>query len=175
MKKLLVMAAIALGLSQVQAQETSFGLTAGLNTMVIRNSVNVLGNTASASNSATGFYAGVFADFEVSEKFHIQPELLYSTAYKDGNSTNTLNLPILAKYYVADQFSIHAGPTLDYVLDESNGLNKFGFGVAAGLGYDFSDKVFATARYSLGLSNRIDNPIASSKFDYLNVGIGFRF
>ncbi|CAM1368476.1 conserved exported hypothetical protein [Tenacibaculum litopenaei] len=175
MKKLLVVAAIALGLSSVNAQETSFGVTGGLNLLTVKLSTDTT-PSVNRSTTGTGYYAGFFADFTVSDKFHVQPELLFTSSYDNGTSANTIAMPIMAKYYVKDNFSVQAGPMLDLVVDDASPLvNKFGVGLAAGLGYDISEKVFVNARYSFGLSNRVDSDIATSKFDYLNVGFGFRF
>ena len=54
-------------------------------------------------------------------------------------------------------------------------FNSFGLGLAAGAGYDFTDNLFATARYSFGLTNRVDSDIVSTKMDYFQVGLGYRF
>lgn len=175
MKKLLLIAVFALvGLGTVNAQETSYGLTAGYHML----SISVSGGDATVSADGSGYYVGVFADFNVGEKFNIQPEIHFASAYKDGESANELIIPIMAKYFVSDVFNIQAGPQLDFVVDdESEGINKFGVGIGFGAGFDFSEKVFASARYSLGLSNRIENAPSgvSAKFNTLQIGIGYRF
>lgn len=171
MKKLLLIAMMAFGLT-VNAQETSFGITGGFSNMTQKVSVNGV----SASVGASGFYVGLFADIKISEKFNIQPELAYNATFKDDESTNVITMPILAKYYVAEKFSLLAGPMLDLIVDETGEeFNSFGLGLAAGAGYDFTDNLFATARYSFGLTNRVDSDIVSTKMDYFQVGLGYRF
>lgn len=171
MKKLLLVAMLAMSFA-MNAQETRFGITGGFNSTNVKVSTPLGGGSASVE----GFYAGFFADIKVSDKFSIQPELNYVATFESGESLNTLTLPILAKYYVAEKFNIQAGPTLDYILDETgNEVNAFGFGLATGLGFDFTEDLFATVRYSFGLSNRLDNDIVTSKIDYLQVGIGYKF
>jgi opacity protein-like surface antigen len=83
----------------------------------------------------------------------------------------------MAKYYVSEKFNIQAGPQFDFIADDSDGANKFGVGLGFGVGYDISEKIFAATRYSLGLSNRIqDAPSGiSSKFNTFQIGVGYRF
>ena len=73
--------------------------------------------------------------------------------------------------------NLQAGPQLDFVVSESDGVNAFGLGLAIGAGFDFSDKVFATSRYVFGLRNRIEDAPSgvSVKFDTFQIGLGFRF
>lgn len=95
MKKLMLMAAFAVfGLTNVNAQETSFGVKAGVD--FASNKVKFDGY--SASGSETGFYVGAFAEIGVSEKFAVQPELLYVAV----SDLNQIALPIMAKFMVSD-------------------------------------------------------------------------
>ena len=62
MKKLFLIATVAiLGFTNVNAQEPSFGLKAGFNSLSIRVSVEGI----SDSESASGFYIGAFGEFQV--------------------------------------------------------------------------------------------------------------
>ena len=175
MKKLLVIAALAFaGLGSVKAQEVSYGVTAGFHQLSLKASG---GGGYTASANASGFYAGFFGEFKIDEKFNIQPEIHFASTYKDGDSSNELIVPIMAKYYVSEEFNVQAGPQFDYILDsDTTGVNKFGLGLGFGAGYDFSDKVFASARYSIGLTNRLkDAPSSvSAKFNTFQIGIGYR-
>ena len=185
MKKLLLIAAVAVfGFTNVNAQEDSsasseinFGAKAGYNSFIARASAE--GSSASVSES--GFYLGFFADFEISEKFNVQPELQYVIVTGDGDNGNLLVLPILAKFKASEEFAIYAGPQFDYILDEeTEGLKEFGFGLAAGISYDVTDNFFLDTRYSFGLSNRleddnIDGVDVKVKFNFFQVGLGYRF
>ena len=109
-----------------------------------------------------GFYIGFLADLEIIGNLHIQPELLYANA--DGESI--IIAPILAKYYIADSFNLQAGPQFDLVLDiptfAKDWLNEFGVSLALGVGFDFNDKLSAQAKYTIGLTNRINDEISES-------------
>ena len=174
MKKVLFIAVIALlGLVKVNAQETTYGVTAGFHSL----SVSISGDDATETNSASGFFAGFFADINISEKLNIQPEIQFASAYKDGESGNEIIIPVMAKYYVSEKFNVQAGPQFDFILDESEGTNTFGIGFGFGAGYDFTEKIFVATRYSFGLTNRIqDAPSGiTSKFNTFQLGLGFRF
>jgi hypothetical protein len=150
MKKVLFIAVLAtLGLGKVNAQETTYGATAGFHSLTI----SVSGGDITASSSASGYFVGFFADFNVSEKFNIQPEVHFASAIKDGDSGNEIIIPIMAKYYVTEKFNLQAGPQFDFVIDvDTDGINIFGVGVGIGAGFDFSEKLFASTRYSFGLN-----------------------
>lgn len=109
------------------AQEVQWGVKAGYNLSSLSGSpegVDV--------SYRSGFHAGVLAEFGLSEKFSVQPELLYSTEgasssydFEESGFTVSsseelklgyLNLPIMAKYFVIPALSIQAGPQLGYLL-----------------------------------------------------------
>jgi len=178
MKNYFVIALLAiLTVTTVNAQEPSFGLKAGFNSLSIR----VSAEGVSASESASGFYLGAFGDFEVSEKINIQPELQFISISEDGENSSLIALPIMAKYKASEKFNILVGPQLDLLLDEeAEGIKKFGIGLGAGLAYDITEKFILDARYVLGLSNRLDDSDLGgvdidTKFNYLQFGLGYRF
>jgi opacity protein-like surface antigen len=174
MKKVfLIISVVFFGLGNANAQEAKYGVTGGFHSLSIR----VSEGNVSASTSASGYYIGLFIDFNVSEKLNIQPEFLFASAYQDGESVNEIIIPVMAKYLVSEKLNLQVGPQFDLIAEESEGLNKFGLGLGFGLGYDFSDKLFVASRYSLGLTNRIqDAPSGiSSKFNTFQIGLGYRF
>jgi len=126
MKKLLFTAAVAvLGFSNVNAQEVTFGAKAGLN-------FATFGGDAEDADALTSFHLGGVAEISFSEKFSVQPELLYSMqgasaedSYSEfgysGSSEYEVNLsyisvPVMAKYYVAKGFSVEAGPQIGFLV-----------------------------------------------------------
>ena len=178
MKKLFSIAIIAiLTLANVNAQAPSFGLKAGFNSLSIRASAQGV----SASESASGFYIGAFGEFQVSDKFDIQTELQFVSVSEDGESSSVLALPIMAKINVADKVSAVAGPQLGFLLDDdAEGIKKFGIGLGAGLAFDITDDIFIDGRYVFGLNNRLEETNiegidVDAKFNYLQIGLGYRF
>ncbi|WP_299620623.1 porin family protein [uncultured Tenacibaculum sp.] len=161
---------IAFGFLANAQGETTYGVIGGFNNL----SAKVSAGGASTSFGDAGAFVGLFIDFELSEKFKLQPEFQYVITFFEGDSGNSIVLPVMAKYYISNEFSVQAGPFLDLILDGTS-LNEFGLGLAGGVGYDFTDDFFATARYSFGLTDRRDSDIVSTKFDFFQIGLGYRF
>lgn len=211
MKKLFLCAAMAaFAFTSVNAQEVTFGAKAGLN-------LASLGGDVEDVDGLTSFHFGAVAEISISEKFSVQPELLYSAqgakieeSYSEVGYTisgesklklNYLNIPIIAKYYVAEGFSVEAGPQLGLLLsaeedweysetfegettsesgendvkDEYKGID-FGFNI--GVGYKLNSGLNFAARYNLGLAN-INDGEGSDDFkinnNVLQVSVGYFF
>jgi hypothetical protein len=196
MKKLVLSAAVALMAITANAQDATtstditFGAKAGLNL------ANVGGDIDDA-DSKLGFHVGGYAEFMVSEKFSVQPELVFSQqGYKFEESytedfggeeiriseeaktkLNYLNLPVMAKFYVADGFSLEVGPQVGFLLsaeeeyegtatfedgstesiseteDIKDFVSSIDFAVGVGAGYKLDGGLNFAVRYNLGLSN----------------------
>ena len=160
MKKVLVVAWALFGYC-VNAQEGFFG-KAGLSNVTAK--VDVFDETV--SDSEMGFFVGVGYNFEVSDTFEVEPSVLYSLV----SDLNSLYIPIMAKYEVADSFTIQAGPQINYLLEDMP-QGEFGLDLAFGVGYSFSEQFFADARYGIEVSRDIEGFSLNS----LQIGVGYRF
>lgn len=158
MKKLLFITVLLAGALTANAQkETKFGVKAGVDFATVK--VKAFGTTASSSE--TGFFVGGFATLGVSDKFYVQPELLY-VAISDSNF---FSVPVLAKYAVAEKFGILAGPSFNYYSDAEE--DKFKVNVDLGATYQITEEIDVNAKYSIGFGD-----VAVSG---LFVGAGYRF
>lgn len=167
----MIMAAIAVfGLANVNAQ-SKFGVMAGYTNITAKVSYEGI----SASDSQSGFFIGALADFTVSEKFHVQPELLYANA----SDTNFLYLPVLAKYMVSEEFGILVGPQANFILEDVGDVNSFGLDLTFGANYQITENFFAEARYGFEVTNRVSNVSdadgAKYRFNTLQIGVGYMF
>jgi opacity protein-like surface antigen len=191
MKKLLFIAVIAILSSlNVSAQEppsstkeTSYGVTAGFQSTYFKLSLkNLIENVVDAK----GFFIGLFAEFPLSEKFSIQPEFHYSSVTEDGESVDNLILPVFLKYYITEKFNVMSGLQFDYFTEKDLGnIKRFGLGLGIGLGYDITDSILISSRYSFGITNRIDTSEfiddfidlsdLSAKTNIFQIGLGYRF
>ena len=106
---------------------------------------------------------------------------------------NYVNVPLMFKYEIVDKFSLEAGPyigfltsakleaTIDGVGSDSmnfkNQLKSTDFGLNLGMNYDFSNVIFANARYQVGLTNIGDADDGGNKVknSVYQLGLGFRF
>ncbi|UFH35579.1 outer membrane beta-barrel protein [Flavobacterium acetivorans] len=169
MKKNILTAAAVFVFGFVNAQEAKFGVKAGADFASMHG--KFAGN--SYSESETGFYVGGFVDVAVSDKFHVQPELLY-VSVKD---LDQIQIPVLAKFGVAEKFNVLAGPNFGFILDAGEGAKSFNLGLDLGASYDLTGNLSLDAKYNYGLTNLIDggNSNFSTKLSGLFVGLGYKF
>jgi len=174
-----VITALVVSINSLQAQVNDasmaqFGVKGGVNFS------NLYTEDVDDENMLTSFNAGLFVNLPVSDMLSIQPEVLYSrkgseltydNVFATGSAKFKLNyieVPVLLKVNVTDNFNIHAGPYVAYLIDaqvtnESDGgfdfeenfdnddFNKFDAGLSAGIGFDF-DSFGIGARYNYGLT-----------------------
>ena len=185
MKKMIFVAAIAIfSLAGANAQ-TSFGAKAGLN-------VANLSGDITDNEVLIGFNVGVFAEITLADSFYLQPELLYSTQgaqFSDSSefsadlNLNYIIIPMMFKYDVANRFYLEAGPQVGFLVSAERGdvdvkdeFESTDFGANFGLSYGFTDKIFAQARYNIGLSD-IDKSELNDKVSnaVMSFSLGYKF
>ncbi len=210
MRKLVLSAAVAvLGIVGMNAQNLNtealqLGVRAGLNMSTLNGDMPAGVDT----KSLTGFHVGLFTEIPVAPRFSIQPEVIYSeqgTTFESSISgvnaeadikTQYVNVPILAKVYVAEGFNIQAGPQIGFLtgaelqssgiddIDIKDDMKGTDFGLLLGAGYKLPMGLTIDARYNLGLSNTLDDN--SETFEDLGtdqnwrngvfqVGLGYQF
>jgi len=154
----------------------SYGIKGGV------NFANLSGSDADGFDSLTGFHIGAIAEFSIFQNLALQPELLYSVQGAKLEDVDYelgyLTLPVMAKFYLNDKLSIHAGPQFGLLISEGNGLeeadnNTTDFGISAGLQYKVIGGLFIQGRYNSGLSEISDN--AEIKNTVLQFSIGYLF
>jgi len=182
-KAILLLAAIALSTGAFAQRYWDYGVKAG---------VNISGFTKDKlTGTKAGLYAGVFAEYRLSDFFGIQPELVYSRQGASIDSDiiektrlNYLNLPILAKLYVLDALSVDLGPQFGLLLNAKSvminandidieSVDNLDVSFAMGLSYRITPCIDISARYNLGLT-KIDGP-DESKNSVFQFGAGYRF
>jgi hypothetical protein len=172
MKKTILLVALAFGMFSANAQDISFGAKAGINL------ASVSGDDTDDLDGRTGFHVGAVAEFSLSEKFSLQPELLYSTqgakfeetAFEQGvtargEATVKLDyilLPVMAKYYIAEGLSIEAGPQLGVLVSAETELELSGSAdgqtVSITEENDISDEISSIdLGVNFGLGYKLDN------------------
>lgn len=171
MKKLLLTLIVMLGITAIsQAQETKFGVTAGYNNLTEKAKAEGL----SFSQSYSGFYVGALAEFNLNEKWSIQPEVLASFV----EESTVLYVPVFVKYYVVEKINVQAGVQGTTFLEETpDEINSFGLDLGFGAGYDINEHFFLEARYTFELTNRYAGEVSGLK-DKINtfaVGVGYKF
>lgn len=164
-KALFFIVMVVFGYTTATAQDISFGLKFGVNL------TDLSGDVGNSTMEISPYFGGL-AEFMVSKNFGVQGELLYSmqgAKFKiEGENVkyklNYMVLPILLKYYVADAFSIHAGPQVGYLMSAKKDKNNesidvtdqffsIDYGVSMGVSYHLDMGIFFNSRYYLGLSD----------------------
>lgn len=151
---------------------TEFGVKGGFNMS------NLYQNDANDDNVLYGFNAGVYATLPISDFIAIQPEILFTTkgaeldynnVFASGNAKFRLNyieVPLLVRVNITKNFNVHAGGYASYLVSskvtgdgdvafdqriDTDDLNKFDAGLAAGVGVDFNP-ISIGLRYNHGLT-----------------------
>lgn len=120
----------------------------------------------------TGWSAGGWVNFPVSNNFSIEPQVMHSSyryltnstanvLLKDGNITY-ISVPLLLKFGLSDKFAITAGPQVDFMSKvknntgstaQENDFNQTSFSGFAGLEILPHGRVTLFGRYIHGFSN----------------------
>ena len=214
MKKLTLtlLGLVAISTSAVAQQEVKFGPKAGVNFAMLN------GKDAEDAKMLIGFHVGAFAEIKFNEKFAVQPEVVFSAqgakeeysetiagttvSYEGKAKINYINVPIMAKYYVAPSFAVEAGPyvgflatanaeakgtaggvTQEYDADIKDQTKSIDFGVGVGASFNMDSGLFIGARYNLGLSKigkeykeeNVTVEAADMKNGVIQVSVGYKF
>lgn len=188
MIKKLCVAIIAMGMvGVVNAQEVKLGVKLGMN-------ISSLNGNQDNLDPKDGWVLGATAEVALTEKFSLQPELLYSQqgAKSRGNFIYDLNyvtMPIMAKYYIADGFSLEAGPQLSFLVrDELLSDDDVNFGdltvnpnsenldvaLNVGLGYRLNKRFSVQTRYSIGTMDVDESTGLKNGVFQMTVGYHFK-
>lgn len=185
MKKILLAAVLFIATSAtIQAQLLQIGVKAGV------NFASQTGDAFPEQNfdkeGITSYHAGLVAEIKLLDKFSVQPELLYSTqgaTYKNAideykNELGYISIPVMAKFYLTDSFSLEVGPQASFLVSEKNDFDvkdaeTFEFGLNAGLGFKITKNFFVQGRYGLGLTEASKN--ADVKNSTVQLSAGFLF
>ncbi|MDR0419999.1 MAG: PorT family protein [Prevotellaceae bacterium] len=180
MKKIVILTITAMVLTSgaFAQKKIEFGVKAGMN---MAQEYTDDGST----NSRVAFHAGVFAEFFISNRFGLQPELQYSMqGGKDKEGTEKfdyVNLPVILKIYVLKRdLSIDVGAQPGYLLSaKRTGMgdvsdifdNKFDVAVALGASYKFADRFHVGLRYNIGAIKLVDRLNYRNRVSQLFIGI----
>lgn len=159
-------------------------------------------------NSLSGYYFGLFIELPLNNRMTIQPEIFFSTqgATYSGKTTtmiydgklvlNYINIPLMVKYYITDNFNVEIGPQLsasvypfpfisgtgestyqmgtsysmDYFTLDDKIISKVDLGFGLGASYKISRGFAVGARYNLGFIDVTKDEISKRDFlpEFLN-------
>lgn len=159
MKKLVFLAAIAaMSFTTIHAQEVRLGVKGGVNFATLK------GDNLGDIKSRTGFHLGGLVEIPVTERFAVQPEVLYSAqgaeyresgqeggvnySYEYKNKLDYISVPIMAKFYVIDGLAIEAGPQISFLTSSKSEYEGTMGGITVSGDSDLDD--ISTIDFSLG-------------------------
>ena len=148
---------IVLSFSCYAQSDVSFGIKGGLNLTFFKVEA---ANFGTNTETDTGYYGGVFVDFNIDESFSIQPEVLYIGL----NDFKFINAPIYINYEVASNFDLMVGPSLNYFFDFFS--NKFKVRADICAAYNITPSIDFHTKYTIGFEEIATNG--------LFIGVGFR-
>lgn len=171
MKKLLLFTAVAMfTFAAAQSQELRIGAKAGV------NFASIGGDDTEDLDGRTSFHLGALVEIPITEKFAVQPEILYSSmgakeeytespfdapiSYEAKLKLDYISIPIMAKYYVIEGLSIEAGPQFGILVSAKAETESTIFGETESFDLDVKDS-FKTLDIGLGLGAgyRLNNGI----------------
>lgn len=202
MKKLLFILGV-ISLQITIAQEIKFGVKGGVNIA----SLSFESEEGMSKSPKIGFHVGGIVEIKLLDKFAVQPEVLFSIQgvkqkysgsffeAKVKTRLNYVNLPVLAKYFITEKFSIEAGPQISFLVSakehfevtafgdtvrETEDIKKYyetvDFGLGFGLGYVLESGIFFQGRYNLGLTDIAKNKEGKAlKNSVFQMSVGYRF
>lgn len=134
MRKVLLSAIVLFAFGSANAQDIKFGAKAGANFSTVKQTITSAGGLVDSKNKMlVGLHVGGFAEFKFSDKFSLQPELLYSIQgskfdYNAGFpgifsvtgerklNLSYISLPVMAKFYATPKLFLAAGPQISYLV-----------------------------------------------------------
>lgn len=183
-KSILLSLVFVLGLLTVHAQGIEFGVKAGA------NFASLTGSDADGLDGRTAFHLGAVVSIGISEKFSVQPELVYSSqgftlsefGFDVTGKLDYINIPIMADINLSNGFSVQVGPQIGFNITdkiEAEGQSEpldaesLDFGLAGGAQFKMDSGLFFQGRYAMGL-----NDVASDgtiKNSVLSLSVGYFF
>jgi opacity protein-like surface antigen len=175
MKKILLLV-LVLGYSFYgYSQDAKYGVRAGLNI----SNLDFDGESFPDNIHRNGFFIGFLAEFSLSSKVTISPELQFSA---EGAKEEPLNLdyiqaPILFGFKLSPKLFFEVGPQVGLKINKvDDGIRNFAYSGVGGFSYNITPMIFVDARYTYGFSNIFDDNIgATAKNTNMQVGVGYKF
>ncbi len=172
------MSALCCAIFSAEAQETSrnWGAKAGISAVTYVDRLDENGGSGFDYETKTGFYLGGFANFNLSPKFELQPELVFSHRpgglqtgeifisdpmardgfrYKATITESVLDLPVMFRYFFFRSLFLEAGPQLGYIISRKEEVEEVPSGMQ-------ETEASLTDRYDAGVAGGLGVNLNSS-------------
>ena len=202
MKKIFILAIGLFAATAASAQDNiKFGVKAGLN---VSDIIKGDGDNNFDTKTKLGFNAGVTVEIPLIAGLAFTPEVLYSqkgykltgNGYEFTQTTNFIDVPILASFKLGSAFNIVAGPQVSFLLstknkfdsglgsveqtvdEDSDRFKKSLVGGLIGFRYDVNEKFDIHGRYALDFQKNNENGTETTpefRNQVFSVGVGIKF
>ncbi|WP_298239393.1 porin family protein [uncultured Algibacter sp.] len=176
MKKTLILA-VLVGFSTIYgfSQDTKYGVRAGLNI----SNMDFDPDATFVNKHRNGFMIGFFGEFGLSKSVLFSPELQFSSegGKDEAIRLDYLQVPLYLKFRLSEKFHLGVGPQVGVKIHEyEDGIRNFAYSGVGGLEFKISHQLFVDARYTVGLSNVLDDDqVIEAKNSNIQFGFGFKF
>ena len=171
------------------AGHVNIGIKGGLNAYNIHNDNNL------KYERKIGFHAGLLGHIHLSNRFALQPEIVYSTEGAKHTISNVtteynleyINVPLLLQYMFDNGFRLQVGPQVGFLLNAkskdnnattniTNDLKPTDVAVSFGMSYVYAATGFGIdARYNLGVGTINKNSNVNSTNRGFQLGFFYFF
>ncbi|MEZ4802748.1 MAG: porin family protein [Gelidibacter sp.] len=176
----------------IKAQDVRFGLKAGVN---FANASGYESNTA----SITSFHIGGIMEALYTEKWAIQPEIVYSQQgfdfetedLKERYRFSYINIPIMVKYFMNKGIFLEAGPQIGYLntaklkrkanddnekINIKDAMRDNDLSLNLGVGFQTNSGWSLVGRYNWGLTNLVRKELDQNfKNSVFQISLGYFF
>ena len=190
MKKIILLAVFALGLTNAQAQEREKG-TIEIIPHVGMTISDFSGSDASDNGALSSLNFGVGTDYYLNSSWSIRSGLNYETMGSDIDDTilglSYLTIPINANWHFGKtkKWNVNFGPSVGFLtyaelgnVDVKESFNNVQVGFNAGIGYKFTltEKIGLLLDYQgmVGLTNASKDLNLRNNYGSVNLGIVFK-
>ncbi len=145
--------------------------------------------------SLTGFHAGGYINYFLSDPIAVQVEILFSqkgskwddSFYSAKDILNYIDIPLLIRYQIIKFLNVHAGPQFGFLMsakskyddgydeDVKDYYKSTDVGLVLGAEGNLPFRINVTIRYILGLNNIATEELGNTwKNNVFQVSVGFR-
>lgn len=157
------------------SQDLKYGVRAGLNI----SNLDFDGTAFPDNIHRNGFVFGFLAEYSLSNKVSISPELQFSAegAKEEPLQLDYIQMPVLFNFKIGSKLFFNIGPQVGLKISKvDDGMRDFAYSGVGGFSYSITPMIFVDARYTYGFSNIFEDYMeAKAKNTCIQFGVGYKF
>jgi opacity protein-like surface antigen len=157
------------------SQDAKYGVRAGINI----SNLDFDGTSFPDNVHRNGFVFGFFAEYSLSNKVSVSPELQFSAegAKPEPLQLDYIQMPILFNFKLGPKLFFDVGPQVSLKINKvDDGIRNFAYSGVGGFSYNVTPMIFVDARYIYGFSNIFDEDLGVKAINTnIQFGVGYKF